>query len=303
MTTRILALALLLTGTAAPATAQNREHVQMAAELRILQEQTQQLAVTLARLGQALTALDARVEAGFGEIQDASRQSFADQRLIIGELQNDLRVVRERTQENNARVGTLREELEALRQAMLARPAPVPVSPPFDPFSPGPGPDPFGPPPQAPAQPPVEAPPAASAPQAAPPVVTSSSSPDRMFRAAWADYTSGQYTLAIIGFEQFVRTFPSSERADEAQLLIGDSYYQMNRFQDAINAYNQVIQHYPAGQQIAAAYYKRGLAESQLGRAGDARASWETVLDRYPNSDVAGLARQGLQRLGDQSSR
>jgi tol-pal system protein YbgF len=301
MTTRILALALVLTGTAAPATAQNREHVQMAAELRILQEQTQQLAVTLAQIGQALTALNARVDAGFGEIQDASRQSFADQRLIISELQNDLRVVRERTQESNARVGTLREELEALRQAMLARPAPVPAPPPPDPFSAGP--DPFGPPLQAPAQPPFEAPPAASAPQAAPPVVTSSSSPDRMFRAAWADYTSGQYTLAIIGFEQFVRTFPSSERADEAQLLIGDSYYQMKRFQEAINAYNQVIQHYPAGQQIAAAYYKRGLAESQLGRTGDARASWETVLDRYPNSDVAGLARQGLQRLGDQSSR
>jgi tol-pal system protein YbgF len=301
MTTRILALALVLTGTAAPATAQNREHVQMAAELRILQEQTQQLAVTLAQIGQALTALNARVDAGFGEIQDASRQSFADQRLIISELQNDLRVVRERTQESNARVGTLREELEALRQAMLARPAPAPAPPPADPFSAGP--DPVGPPPQAPAQPPVEAPPAASAPPAAPPAVTPSSSPDRMFRAAWADYTSGQYTLAIIGFEQFVRTFPSSERADEAQLLIGDSYYQMKRFQEAINAYNQVIQHYPAGQQIAAAYYKRGLAESQLGRTGDARASWETVLDRYPNSDVAGLARQGLQRLGDQSSR
>jgi tol-pal system protein YbgF len=300
MTTRILALALVLGLTAAPAAAQNREHVQMAAELRILQEQTQQLALTLAQLGQALTALNARVEVGFGEIQDASRQNFADQRLVIGELQNDLRVVRERTQESNARVGTLREELEALRQAMLARPAPAPPPPPFDPFSTGPGPDPIGP---SPAQPPAAGPPAASAPPDLPPAVTPSSSPDRMFRAAWADYTSGQYTLAIIGFEQFVRTFPASERADEAQLLIGDSYYQMNRFQDAINAYNQVIQNYPAGQQIAAAYYKRGLAESQLGRTGDARASWETVLDRYPSSDVAGLARQGLQRLGDQSLR
>lgn len=297
MTTRILALALALGGIAAPAAAQNREHVQMAAELRILQEQTQQLAVTLAQLGQALTVLNEQVEAGFGEMRDATRQSFADQRLIISELQIDLRVVRERTQENNARVGTLREELEALRQAVIARPPPAPAPAPFDPF-------PSGADPVGPTAPPAAAPPDVSGPPpAATPPVASLASPDRMFRAAWADYTSGQYTLAIIGFEQFVRTFPTSERADEAQLLIGDSFYQMNRFRDAVAAYNQVIQHYPAGQQIAAAYYKRGLAESQLGMTDAARASWEIVLDRHPNSDVAGLARQGLQRLGDQSSR
>jgi tol-pal system protein YbgF len=302
MKTRITTAALLLAsfGVVAPALAQNREHVQMAAELRILQEQTQQLALTLAQIGQALTALDARLDARFDarfdELSDATRRNFADQRVLITDLANDLRVVRERTQENNARVGTLREELESLRQTVLSRPVSAPPAAPapapaFDPFAPG----------ASSTAPGASAPPPTAA--APPPTVGGGMPPGRLFDAAWADYAGGQYTLAIIGFEQYVRSYPTLERADLAQLLIGDSYYQMSQFEQAVTAYNEVIQRYPSGSQIAAAYYKRGLAQSQLGRNEEARASWELVLDRYPTSDVAGLARQGLQRLSDRTAR
>ena len=41
---------LLFAWAAVPAGAQNREHQQMSAELRMLQEQTQQLALTLAQM-------------------------------------------------------------------------------------------------------------------------------------------------------------------------------------------------------------------------------------------------------------
>jgi TolA-binding protein len=39
-----------------------------------------------------------------------------------------------------------------------------------------------------------------------------------------ADYAAGQFTLAITGFEAFLRTFPRSEMTDDAQFQIGESY-------------------------------------------------------------------------------
>ena len=62
------ALAALLASVSAPspATAQNREHQQMTADVRMLQEQTQQLAITLAAVNQALAesleAINARLD-------------------------------------------------------------------------------------------------------------------------------------------------------------------------------------------------------------------------------------------------
>jgi tol-pal system protein YbgF len=281
--TMMLAGALtLLHVTTAPVTAQNREHMQMTAELRILQEQTQQLALALAQLGESIQAINARLD----DAASNTRKSFADQKLVIDELGNDLRVVRERTQENNARVGTLREEIEALRMSLLTRPAPAPapVDPDLDPDAVS-----------------TFIPPPTFVPAPTPPVA--GVSPERMYQTAWADYTSGQYTLAITGFEQFVRTFPQSERADDAQFLIGDAHYSLKRFEEAIGAYNQVIQLYPTGDQVAMAYYKRGLAQSQLGRTDAARTSWEEVLRSFPDSQEAVLARQNLDRLVGQSSR
>ena len=57
------ALVFALLSSAIPAAGQNREHQQMSAELRMLQEQTQQLALTLAQIGDALKALNTRMDA------------------------------------------------------------------------------------------------------------------------------------------------------------------------------------------------------------------------------------------------
>jgi tol-pal system protein YbgF len=119
-----------------------------------------------------------------------------------------------------------------------------------------------------------------------------------MYETAFADYAAGQWSLAITGFEAFLKTFPRSEMADDAQFYIGETYYGQNRFADAITAYNQVIQSYPGTNSVPLAYYKRGLAQERLGQTDAARASWEFAAMTYPESDAGRLAKQGLDRLG-----
>ena len=122
-------------------------------------------------------------------------------------------------------------------------------------------------------------------------------SPQRVYDTAWADYTSGQWDLCISGFDMYLRTFPRSDLADEAQFYIGECNYADGKNQEAVQAYNQVITNYPRGQSVAPAYYKRGLAFERLGQADRARESFDAVIKSFPDSDAARLAKQNLDRL------
>src|SRR5919202_490942 len=104
----------LVVAAAAPASAANKEHQQLMADIRMLQEQAQLLQNLLGTLNESLKAVNARLD----EQANATRKAFADQKLIIDQLSNDTRVVREKLDDNNVRIGSLAQEVDALRQAM-----------------------------------------------------------------------------------------------------------------------------------------------------------------------------------------
>lgn len=278
---RFLAPAALSFVLAAPAAAQNREHQQMAAELRMLQEQSQQLAITLSTLNQALAesikALTARIE----ESNNAMKRAFADQKLLIDNMANDVGVARERAGDTNVRITSLQEEVEALRLTVQAfQQAAAAPAPPIDPNAPV---DPNAPAPMAANVAPLPAPPSAAG-----------LSPNRLFETARADFFAGQWDSAISGFQAFLKAFPKSELADDAQFNIADTYFSQNKFTEAVAEYDKVIAGYPNTNSVPLAYYKRGMSQERLGQTDAARQSWETVVKMAPESDPGRLAKQRL---------
>jgi len=274
---------LLVGAGTSPLAAQNREHQQMAAELRILQDQQQQLALLVAQIAEAVKAIPGRID----EASAATRKGFADQELRISALAGDVGLIRERTQDTDTRLRSLRDEIDALRATLVALQAqitqiaqtPAPNSDPVDlsavtPVGPGGPPAPVGPPPS-----------------------TSGLSPSRMLDSAKSDYFAGQYSLALSGFEAVLRTFPRTESAAEAQFYIGETYSQLKRWLDAVGAYTLVVQNYPTSSNVPEAYFRRGRAYEDLGQTDAARASWELVVKTYPDTTGATLAKQGLDRL------
>src|SRR5437660_2516614 len=107
----ILLVAVLLF-TALPAAAANKEHQQLMADLRMLQEQTQLLQNVLGSVTDALKAVNTRLD----QQTESNRRAFADQKLVIDNLTNDVRVIREKLDDNNVRIGSLTQEVDALRQ-------------------------------------------------------------------------------------------------------------------------------------------------------------------------------------------
>ncbi len=64
----------------------------MMADIRILQEQSQQLQNLIAALTETIKAVNGRID----EQTAANRKAFADQKLVVDTLANDIRVVREK---------------------------------------------------------------------------------------------------------------------------------------------------------------------------------------------------------------
>lgn len=259
-----------------PASAQSRREMQMMADIRMLQEQAQQLQVALAQLTDVLKTVTARID----DQSNVNRKAFADQKLSTDQLAGDIRVVRERVDETNVRIASLSQEVEGLRVSIPQYTAPPP------PTTDASG-APVEPDPSQPAPPP-----------AAPP--GPGMSPQRMYDMAWTDYTAGQWTLCVTGFDRYLRTFPRSELADEAQFYIGECHYSEGKFPDAVDAYNKVISQYPKGEAVPNAYYKRGVSFERMGQQDRARESFDAVVKTYPDSDAARLAKQALARVSRQ---
>jgi len=269
-------------GGAATLFAQSRQEQQMAAELRMLQEQQQQQALALAQLAEGLKALSPR----FDEVIEATRKRLADLELTIKNTGNDLSAIRAQTQDSGTRLGSLSEEIEALRKSFETLPAliqqallpPAPVDP--------------------------NAPPGA-----VPPAVVGASpvapsmiglSPAQLLGTAKGDYTSGEYAAAIDGFGAVIKNFPDGQAAAEAQHLIGESYYLQSKWADAIVAYDLVIQNYPKSPFVSDAYYKRGLAQERAGLVDAARASFEFAMKNFPQTVGGQLSKQGFDRVSRQ---
>ena len=264
-----------------PVRGADREHQQMMADIRMLQEQTVRLNLLLGTLDDTLQTLLTTLDAHGAKIDAHSqdtRRGFADQTLLVDSVLSGVRIVREKVDETNVRVSSLAQEFEALRVAI------PPMTAPFTQLAVDPE---TG---LSTQQTPVPA-------FVAVAPVNPGVSPGRMFDTAWADYTTGQWALAIQGFEAYLSSFPGSERADDAQFYIGSTYYADGRYREAARAFEEVVLNYPDRDRVAEALYKRGLALERLGEPELARQAFELVVQNYPDDNMANLANQALDRL------
>jgi len=288
MTTRTCRLTVLASAVAltcllpSPAAAVDREHQQLEADIRMLQEQASQLQQMLATIGDALKQLNSRID----DQTALERKAFADGKVQMDNLSGDVRIIREKLDDTNVRLSSLGQELEALRSSM---PLPGSVAPPQTSSDATPA----GPTPPGGTAPGTAVPPPAGAGPS-----MAGQTPQRLYEQAYGDYSMGQYQLAISGFQALISTFPKSDYADNAQFQIGESYLQSGKYAEAVAAYSRVISDYPSGDQVPNAYYKRGFAlENIPGQLDVAKQSYQTAVDKYPDSQAATLAKQRLEGL------
>ncbi len=93
----------------------DKEHKVIMAEIRMLQEEQQQVRAVLANLSETLKALNTRLDTDAGRTQKA----FADQKLVIDGVAETTRILREKADETNVRISSMGQELQTLRQTVV----------------------------------------------------------------------------------------------------------------------------------------------------------------------------------------
>jgi tol-pal system protein YbgF len=116
----------------------------------------------------------------------------------------------------------------------------------------------------------------------------------KAYTNAYTDMTAGNYDLALMGFEEFLRNYPDSELSDNAQYWIGECYYAREQYQPAYDAFKRVLDVYPKGDKIPSALLKAGYCALALGTNREGRAFLEELVAKYPLSVEARLAEEKL---------
>ena len=136
---------------------------------------------------------------------------------------------------------------------------------------------------------------------------------EESYKAAYSDFTKGNYTLAVAEFREFVRQHPDSPRVDSAQYWIGESYFSIGRaaaaagqpeksreaLERSVQEFRKVFVNYPGGRQVPTALYKEALALVELKQMKVAQARLQYLVDNFPQSEEAPLARERLKNLGE----
>ncbi len=102
---------------------------------------------------------------------------------------------------------------------------------------------------------------------------------------------------AIAQFHEFLRLYPQSPLAGNAQYWLGEAYYVTHDYDNAVSAFRAVGTQYPQSPKVPDALLKLGLTQIEQNKLTDARATLRQVVLHYSGSSAAKLAAAKLQSL------
>lgn len=268
----------LLVAVPMTARAQNREHQQVFADLRMLQEQVQRLQLAINALAEQVKSTQKAVDAQAGE----TRKGFADQGVSIGAISSGLRTVSEAERDTAIRVAQLNQEIKSIREGLGLQQTTLGQI--LDLLQAKPTGDPVA----------VTDPSATSKPSSGglPP------SPSSYYNLAWSAYASNQFEEAIRLYEDALKRFPDAVEAPSARYNLGEAYAALNKPKEALAAFKSVVALHPDSDEVPNALYKQGVCYEALKQRADAEKSYQAVRTRYPDSAAAPLATAALKAMG-----
>jgi tol-pal system protein YbgF len=122
-------------------------------------------------------------------------------------------------------------------------------------------------------------------------------SDQQLYAEAKQAFDNSQMDKARQLFQNFIKTYPKSELANNAQFWIGESYYRDKWYEKAILEYQTVLEAYPKGNKVPAALLKQGLAFLQLGDTSNARLILNELVKKHPKSNEAQIAGKKLKEF------
>jgi tol-pal system protein YbgF len=116
----------------------------------------------------------------------------------------------------------------------------------------------------------------------------------KAYDAALNLFKAGNYQGAIAGFQNFLKSSPTSGSAPSAQYWIGNSYFAQRDFKAALEAQRKLLATYPNSQKVPDAMLNMASCQAELKDKAGARKTLEELVAKYPVTGAAELAQKRL---------
>ncbi|WP_193073851.1 tol-pal system protein YbgF [Pseudomonas sp. FME51] len=118
-----------------------------------------------------------------------------------------------------------------------------------------------------------------------------------LYEAAFDQVKARDFEKAEMAFSAFLRRYPQSDYAGNAQYWLGEVYLVQSDLESAGQAFAKVISQYGGHRKEADALYKLAEVERRLGNSTKAAQLYQEVLSKHPDASAAQLARRELNNL------
>jgi TolA-binding protein len=134
--------------------------------------------------------------------------------------------------------------------------------------------------------------------QQAPDNCPAGASAELTYTQALGDYNGKKDETALEEFAQYVKCFPKSANAPNAQWYIGQIYYRTQNWPDAVKAFDAVLEQFPKNSKTADAQYMKAVALMSNHQKTDAGKEFKNFIATYPDSPKVSEAHKHLRELG-----
>ena len=117
------------------------------------------------------------------------------------------------------------------------------------------------------------------------------------YDTAFAMLRDGKYEQAIVELQEFLKKYPGSEHAANAQYWVGYSYYALKDYKTALAQQRKLIAMYPASPKIPDALLNIASNQIELKDRAGAKKTLTEITTKHADSNAASLATKRLATL------
>lgn len=119
-----------------------------------------------------------------------------------------------------------------------------------------------------------------------------------LFDSARRDKARGNFDLAIMQFEEYLKTFPGTASAPDALYQIGEIHYMRKDYEKALGAFDGLLERFPENPMTPAGMYMKGMTLVKMGQRTKGADEFRALIKKFPNDEHAKTSRVQLQQMG-----
>lgn len=126
---------------------------------------------------------------------------------------------------------------------------------------------------------------------------TATSTADELWKLGSTAFEAQRFNESLDLFKRLLATYPTSDRADDAQYFRGQSYTNLKDWDSAIREYQRLYEKYPDSPLADDGLYFAALAAETLKNCSEARTYLGLIKQKFPKSNVSKISDDADKRI------